>query len=155
MTDRAAVLWATFFGCGFAPKGPGTAGSAAAILVALAAAMLFAFPPAALLAVAAIATPPSVAAATITARIYRRKDPQIVVVDEVLGQWIALAGATVWNWKSVLAAFALFRLFDIFKPEPVRRFEKLPDGLGIVCDDLMAGAYAALVLLVAGWFNLY
>jgi len=59
------------------------------------------------------------------------------------------------NWKSWLAAFVLFRLFDIVKPPPARQFEKLPGGLGIVADDVMAGIYGALVLLIAGWFNLY
>ena len=81
--------------------------------------------------------------------------PGIVVVDEVIGQWIALAGARTLNWKSWLAAFVLFRLFDIWKPPPVRQLEALPGGLGINADDVMAGVYAALVLLLAGWFNLY
>jgi hypothetical protein len=83
------------------------------------------------------------------------KDPQFVVVDEVVGQWLALAGARALNWKAWLAAFVLFRLFDIWKPFPVRQLESLPGGVGIVADDLMAGVYAALVLFLAGWFNLY
>jgi phosphatidylglycerophosphatase A len=98
---------------------------------------------------------PAVRAATVTARAVGKKDPSIVVVDEVIGQWIALAAAKPFNWKSALAAFALFRLFDIWKPPPVRQLEALPEGLGINADDVMAGAYAALVLLLAGWFNLY
>ena len=64
-------------------------------------------------------------------------------------------GLRVFNWKSWLAAFVLFRLFDIWKPSPVRQLEALPGGWGIVADDLMAGVYAALVLFAAGWFNLY
>ena len=90
-----------------------------------------------------------------TARQSKLKDPQIVVVDEVLGQWITLAGATSLNWKSWLAAFVLFRLFDIWKPPPIRRLEALHSGTGIVADDVMAGLYGALVLFVAGCFNLY
>jgi phosphatidylglycerophosphatase A len=78
------------------------------------------------------------------------KDPQGVVVDEVIGQWITLAGAGTLDWKSYLAAFALFRLFDIWKPPPVRQLEALPGGWGINADDAMAGVYAALVLWVAG-----
>jgi phosphatidylglycerophosphatase A len=54
-----------------------------------------------------------------------------------------------------LAAFALFRLFDIWKPTPVRQLEALPEGTGVMADDLMAGCYAALVLFLAGCFNLY
>ena len=105
--------------------------------------------------VAAIGFAPAVCAATETERAVKIKDPGIVVVDEVIGQWIALAGAHPLNWKSWLGAFALFRLFDIWKPPPVRQLEALPEGLGIVADDTMAGVYAALVLLLAGWFNWY
>jgi phosphatidylglycerophosphatase A len=78
-----------------------------------------------------------------------------VVIDEVVGQWLTLAGARPLNWKSFLAAFVLFRLFDIWKPAPVRQLESLQGGAGIVADDLMAGVYAALVLFLAGCFNLY
>src|SRR5436309_779868 len=90
-----------------------------------------------------------------TAGEIKSKDPSIVVVDEVLGQWITLAGAVSLNWKSWLAAFCLFRLFDIWKPPPVRQLEALPSGTGIVADDVMAGIYGALVLLITGCFNLY
>jgi phosphatidylglycerophosphatase A len=98
---------------------------------------------------AALGFAPAVWAATRTARALQRKDPGVVVVDEVLGQWIALAGAHPLGWKAYLAAFVLFRLFDIWKPPPVRQLEALPEGLGIVSDDIMAGIYAALVLYVA------
>ncbi len=57
------------------------------------------------------------------------KDPGLVVVDEVVGQWLALAGARTLNWKSYLGAFLLFRLFDIWKPPPVRQLEVLPGGV--------------------------
>ena len=79
----------------------------------------------------------------------------MVVVDEVVGQWITLAGATQLNWKSWLAALVLFRLFDIWKPPPVRQLEKLPGGIGIVADDAMAGVYGAMVLFAAGRLHLY
>ena len=84
-----------------------------------------------------------------------RKDPQFVVVDEVLGQWLALGGALRLNWRSFLFAFMLFRVFDILKPPPIRLIEQIPGGAGIVLDDMMAGVYAALVLFLMGWFNLY
>jgi phosphatidylglycerophosphatase A len=98
---------------------------------------------------------PGIWAAGVVARESGREDPQIVVVDEVVGQWVTLAGAIVLNWKSWLLAFVLFRLFDIWKPPPVRQLERLPGGIGIVGDDAMAGVYGALVLFAAGWFNLY
>jgi phosphatidylglycerophosphatase A len=68
---------------------------------------------------------------------------------------VTLLGATALNWKSFLAAFILFRVFDIWKPWPVRNFEKLPEGTGIVADDLAAGVYAALILYIGGKFGLY
>jgi phosphatidylglycerophosphatase A len=90
-----------------------------------------------------------VVAATVSSRESGIKDPGFVVVDEVIGQWIALAGARYYNWAIYLAAFALFRSFDIWKPWPVRQLESLPEGLGINADDVMAGVYAALVLYAA------
>ena len=103
----------------------------------------------------ALALLPAVWSAGATAEALQRKDPQIVVIDEVLGQWLAFAGARVYTPVTYLIAFALFRLFDIWKPWPVRQLEALPGGWGINADDLMAGVYAALVLFLAGWFNLY
>ncbi len=84
-----------------------------------------------------------------------KKDPGLVVVDEVIGQWITIAGAITLNWKSWLGAFLLFRLFDIWKPPPVRQLERLPGGAGIVADDVMAGIYGAIVIFIAGNLHLY
>jgi phosphatidylglycerophosphatase A len=146
---------ATWFGCGYAPKGPGTAGSLGALLPAFLLVRYAHWQPwyFGVLAIAALA--PAVWSAGVAARESGRKDPQFVVIDEVVGQWITLAGATGFSWKSWLAAFVLFRLFDIWKPFPVRRLESLPGGIGIVADDVMAGVYGALVLLAAGCFNRY
>lgn len=146
-------LLATWFGCGYAPKGPGTAGSLAAIVIAWPLAAYAGFGPGSFAILAAAAALPAIWAADATARETGLKDPQIVVIDEVVGQWFALAGAAELNWKTFLAAFLLFRAFDIWKPPPVRQLERLPGGTGIVLDDVMAGVYAALVLLAAGWFN--
>ncbi len=150
-----ARVVATWFGCGYAPRAPGTVGSLAALAIAW---LLYYY--AGLRGVgfgylAVLLFLPAVWAANVTAQATGLKDPQLVVVDEVVGQWITLAGAVQLNWKSWIAAFFLFRLFDIWKPAPVRQFERLPGGLGIVADDAMAGAYGALVLYAAGWFNLY
>jgi len=152
---RLATTIATWFGCGYFPIAPGTAGSLAALGVAYLLAQSAHWRPwhFALLALAAL--PVAIWSAGVTARQCKSKDPHIVVVDEVLGQWITLAGAQSLNWKSWLAAFCLFRLFDIWKPPPVRQLEALPAGTGIVADDLMAGVYGALVLFMAGCFNLY
>jgi phosphatidylglycerophosphatase A len=80
-------------------------------------------------------------AATRVARGSGIKDPQFVVIDEVAGQLVALIAVPL-AWKSFLAAFILFRAFDIVKPPPVRQLEALPEGTGIVLDDVAAGLYA-------------
>ena len=150
-----AIQIATWFGCGYSPFAPGTAGSLAALAIGILLHEYAGFAAWHFLILAAILFVPATWAATVTSEVMKLKDPQIVVVDEVLGQWITLAGALSLNWKSWLAAFCLFRLFDIWKPPPVRRLEALPSGLGIVADDVMAGIYGALVLFVMGCFNLY
>ena len=153
--NSVARAIATWFGCGYAPKAPGTAGSLAALAIAW---VLHTYAGVSAIGMAwlsVVLALPGIWAADVVAREGGKKDPQIVVVDEVVGQWMTLAGATALNWKSWLLAFVLFRLFDIWKPPPVRQLERLPGGAGIVADDAMAGAYGALVLFAAGWFNLY
>ena len=147
---RVARLVSTWFGCGLSPAAPGTAGSLAGLAIAIALHEFAGFDGWRLLLLSALLFPVSVWAATRTAREIGAKDPGMVVVDEVIGQWIALAGAHPFTWKTYLAAFVLFRLFDIWKPPPVRQLERLPEGLGIVADDVMAGCYAALLLWAGG-----
>lgn len=153
--DLLASSIATWFGCGYSPFAPGTAGSLGALLPAILLARYAGWRPLYFAALALVAMAPGIWAAGRTARACGKKDPSQVVIDEVLGQWITVAGATALNWKSWLAAFVLFRLLDIWKPAPVRQLESLPGGYGIVADDVMAGIYGALVLFAAGCFNLY
>ncbi|MEI9814549.1 MAG: phosphatidylglycerophosphatase A [Acidobacteriota bacterium] len=149
-----ARLIATWFYCGYFPKGPGTAGSIGALIVAWPLVHYHGWPPLAFAGLAAAALLPAIWAAGRMARDTGLKDPQTVVVDEVVGQWIALAGAPgLDRWSGWVAAFVFFRLFDIYKPPPVRQLEKVPGGAGIVLDDVMAGVYAALVLASSQWFN--
>ncbi|MCU1336250.1 MAG: phosphatidylglycerophosphatase [Bryobacterales bacterium] len=150
-----ARLLGTFFFIGYVPKGPGTAGSLGALAVAWWLHTYEGIPAAGFAVYALLLLAPASWAAGRVAEDIGKKDPQIVVIDEVVGQWITLAGAVTLNWKSWLAAFALFRVFDIWKPPPVRQLERIQGGAGIVMDDVMAGIYAALVLYGAGWFNLY
>ena len=140
----------TFFGCGYSPVGPGTAGSIAAILIAIAL-----HDRGILILLSVLLLAPAIWSAGKVAEYEFRKDPQIVVIDEVLGQWITLAGASTLNWKSFLAALLLFRLFDIWKPPPVRQLEALPGGIGIVADDVMAGFYGALAIFVLDRFRIF
>lgn len=155
MKKKAAIAIATWFGCGYFPVAPGTAGSIAALAIAYALVELAHWQAFWIGLLAIAATPLAIWAAGVTAREVGIEDPRLVVVDEVLGQWISLAGVSVFNWKSWLGALFLFRLFDVWKPAPVRQLERLPSGSGIVADDLMAGVYSALVLFLMGCFNLY
>ena len=146
---KVKTIWAwkvaTFFGIGYLKPGPGTWGSVAAVL--LWATFAFTLHPSALTLTLAlligivVATALGIPAATIVERESGRTDPGFVVIDEVIGQWIALLGSP-FDWRHGLIALVLFRLFDITKPFPVRRLERLPGGWGIVFDDVAAGLYA-------------
>jgi phosphatidylglycerophosphatase A len=142
-TPRWATLVATFFGIGRLRPGPGTWGSAATVL--LWAGLAYELPvslrtPVAI-SLAVLVTLIGIPAATKVVRGSRTKDPQFVVIDEVAGQLVALIAVPL-AWKSFLAGFIFFRAFDIVKPPPVRQLEALPEGAGIVLDDVAAGLYA-------------
>jgi phosphatidylglycerophosphatase A len=146
---------ATFFGAGYLKPGPGTYGSIAGLLLWYAAA--HAFEPAprllslATLLVALVVTVAGIRASTIVARESARKDPGFVVIDEVAGQLIALVLMPA-DWKHAALALVLFRGFDIFKPWPIRKLEALPEGTGIMLDDVAAGAFALVVGLAITHF---
>jgi phosphatidylglycerophosphatase A len=149
----AAPLWATLvatlFGIGRLRPGPGSWGSAATILLWWLASRWIApgwqSLAAGLLALMAIAV--GIPAATRVSRASGLKDPQFVVIDEVAGQLITMLAVPL-SWKSVLLGFILFRGFDIAKPPPVRQLERLPEGLGIVIDDVGAGFYGLAVMQI-------
>jgi phosphatidylglycerophosphatase A len=151
-----AWITGTVCGAGLLKPGPGTYGSIAALLWWKAAAHVL-HPTAPALAggtlVAAIAvTLIGIPAATIVAKESRSKDPQHVVIDEFAGQLIALIAIRP-DWPHALISLALFRLFDIVKPPPIRRIERLPTGTGIMMDDIAAGVYALIIAqLVSIWF---
>jgi phosphatidylglycerophosphatase A len=151
MKTKFARVLATWFGCGYAPIAPGTVGAAAAVVIAY----LFAWDRLTNGIAGALIGVVGIWAATVEAASSGRKEPGHIVVDEVAGQMITLAGATAYNRKNFMIGFLLFRLFDIWKPAPVRQLESLPEGTGIMADDLMAGLYGAVVLYLAGHFNLY
>ena len=77
-----------------------------------------------------------------------RDDPGFIVIDEIAAQWLVLAAAPL-DWRAYAAAFALFRLFDIVKPWPIRAVERhVAGGLGIMLDDVVAALYALILLLI-------
>ncbi|MGA3209674.1 MAG: phosphatidylglycerophosphatase A [Terriglobales bacterium] len=142
-----AWMVATFFGAGFLRPGPGTWGSLAALglwwygarflpgewrpMVAFAASMI----------TLAVGIP----AATRVAQEKGDLDPAFVVIDEFSGQMLAFVAIPL-QWKPVLAAFILFRVFDIVKPPPLRRLERIPGGTGIMLDDIGAGLLALVAM---------
>lgn len=147
--SRFAWLIATFFGVGHLQPGSGTWAAAITALAWWAAARNL--PPNWLvpisILVALVITLAGIAPSTTVARESGVEDPGFVVIDEVAGQMIAMIALPL-NWKYLLASFILFRSFDIVKPFPLRRLERLPAGTGIMMDDVGAGLYA-LVLLQA------
>lgn len=171
--DYLALAIATC-GVGYLPLAPGTWGSLLAVVFYLYAATLMGGsidtaatiePPVFFcgqLIVIIVITVLGIWAASVTERVMLTKDPGKVVIDEVAGQLIALSPLplmiSLWpqrirneafGWPvSVVAAFLLFRFFDIVKPYPARRLESLHGGLGIMADDLVAGAYAAAIVAI-------
>ena len=156
ISDRAAVAVSTV-GVGFLPLAPGTWGSLVGVLIYVAAVELTALYPdfpkplcfaitSVLMIVLALA---AFWSAKRTAIIKGGKDPRIVVIDEVLGQLVTFAFISfTLSWQLILTGFVLFRIFDIWKPYPVKIFENLPDGIGICADDIVAGVYAGVCLSI-------
>jgi phosphatidylglycerophosphatase A len=152
---RWAEIIATFFGIGRLRPGPGTWASGATVLLWWLITRWIPpdWQPWAAILLASFAVAIGIPAATRVSRASGSKDPQWVVIDEVAGQMITLIAAPI-SWKSLLLGFILFRGFDIVKPPPLRRLEQLPEGVGIVVDDVGAGLYALLVMQVVlhfGW----
>ncbi|HZQ67446.1 MAG TPA: phosphatidylglycerophosphatase A [Terriglobales bacterium] len=158
-TCSHAPLWAklaaTFFCTGLIKPGPGTWASAATALLWFGIMRLVPLNLQLALTVllAGLAVAIGIPAATRISRASGLKDPGFVVIDEVAGQLISFIAVAV-SWQSLLLGFILFRGFDIVKPPPLRMLERLPDGVGIVVDDMGAGIYALIVMQVAlhlGW----
>ena len=151
-----ALTAATFFGAGRIKPGPGTWGSVAAVLLWAVAAWAVHLSRSGLtifLVVGiAVALAVGIPAATIAARESGSEDPGFVVIDEVIGQWIALLFCPP-DWAHALICLLLFRLLDITKPFPARQLEQLPEGWGIVFDDVAAGLYAlGIAALARIWY---
>ena len=142
-----ATLVATFFGAGRLKPGPGTWGSLATTLLwwLIASHITSSTRPIVIGLLIVVTVAIGIPAATMEARGCGKKDPSHVVIDEVAGQLVTLIAAPV-GWKPLLVGFILFRAFDILKPPPIRLLERLPEGTGIVVDDLGAGIYGLIVM---------
>jgi phosphatidylglycerophosphatase A len=148
------VLLATWFGWGLLAKAPGTWGSLAAIPFALVACLYLSFE--IYVALLILLFPVAFWA---TARFEKQSnihDSKMIVIDEVLGQWIALIPAFYmgqFNLLWISVAFILFRAFDIIKPWPVSwADQKLKGALGVIIDDVIAGVMAAIVCFVGVYY---
>lgn len=146
-------LIATGLGVGHFPYGPGTMGALLAVLIWFLTASFVSYPVCLAITLGLVVVFSFIGAwsSSVTER-YWGEDPSKVVIDEVVGQWIALlAVPAAYSWWHVLAAFILFRFFDITKPLGVRKMEQIKGGWGIMADDILAGCYSAILLyLVSG-----
>ncbi|MGH9898869.1 MAG: phosphatidylglycerophosphatase A family protein [Pyrinomonadaceae bacterium] len=166
-TDYVALALATSAGVGYVPFAPGACGSLVGVLIYLAAQLVV--PAGHKFSIAHSFTPENyfslqtsiiliglfllsgigIWSASRTEKILNQKDPGIIVIDEVVGQLITYLFVPLGSGIFIVCAgFFLFRLFDIWKPYPIKNFESLKSGLGVVADDAVAGVYAAIVLSV-------
>jgi phosphatidylglycerophosphatase A len=139
---RLGVLIATSGGAGYFPFAPGTVGSAVGVAIYLVTRHMT---PASQIALVVVISIVGVWASDVAARHFAREDPGYVVIDEVAGQLLTLLLLDVGVAGAALG-FLIFRVLDIIKPWPARQFEDLPGGIGIMADDLMAGAYGWVLL---------
>ena len=146
------IIIASSFGSGFSPFAPGTAGALVAVIIWTV--LFYVIPFNILLVVTSLLIVLFTAAGIWSADKLESewgKDPSKVVVDEMVGVWIALLAVPVGNVWYILFAFLLFRFFDIFKPLGIRKMEQLEGGIGVMADDILAGIYSFLLLMGVRW----
>lgn len=146
------IIIASGFGSGFSPFAPGTAG--ALVAVAIWTVLFYTIPFTTLLIVTSLLVVLFTAAGVWSSDVLEPewgKDPSRVVVDEMVGVWIALLAVPENNIWYILFAFVLFRFFDIFKPLGIRKMEQLDGGIGVMADDILAGVYSFVLLIGARW----
>jgi phosphatidylglycerophosphatase A len=153
---RSLAIWiATGLGSGYFPLAPGTAGSALGLALVIAFRQTSLTPlwlGVSLAAFAGLLFLVGVWSAGKAERVFGRVDPGQVVIDEVVGQIITFVATPRVTWRGLLVGFILFRVFDIVKPFPAGGAERIPGGWGIMMDDLIAGLYSLLVLVILGRF---
>ncbi len=157
--DRVAYLLATGFGAGLAPKAPGTFGALESVAVF---SLMFALHLSGqvnlilLIAFSLLSYVVGVWAANRVIKLLKNDDPKQVVIDEINGQFIAFIPlAFNPSVVGIVIAFMLFRLFDIFKPYPIRKLEQMHGGFGVMSDDTLAGVYAAALVWLGHYLTLF
>lgn len=143
-----SYIYATVLGCGYIPKIPGTIGSLVAVLIY----WFFPFESILLLLISMVLFIFGIPAATIVER-YEGKDSGKIVIDEIVGQLLTFAFIPITGMNIILG-FILFRVFDIWKPYPINKSQNLPNGWGVMTDDVLAAVYANIALrLITVIFN--
>ena len=146
------VIFGTGFGSGFCPIAPGTAGAILATLIWVA--LSYVMLPSTLIVVTAVLIVLSTIVGTwATGKLapYWGSDPSMVVIDEMAGVWVPLLAAPTDSLWWPLTCFALFRFFDILKPLGIRALDRREGPFWVMADDLAAGAYSLLIILIARW----
>jgi len=142
--ERLALAVASGFGSGLVPFASGTAGSLVAVPLVIGW-RHWAGDGAPYLLGCLLWAALAVICAGVAVRVWREPDPARVTVDEIAGMFVTFIGVPL-SWLSVLAGLFFFRLYDVLKPFPARRLERLPGGWGVTLDDLVAGLYAAATI---------
>ena len=148
-----SVALATWFYVGYAPLAPGTVGAICAWGPAWFVVHRLGYPAWSFALIAIVIAPLGIWSAGAASSHFGSRDPSKVVIDEVMGQWIAIAPAAQDSWPQWIAALVLFRFFDIAKPFGIRRLEALRGGFGVVADDVGAGVCAMLGVLLIRWIG--
>jgi len=151
LNEKLITFLATGFGSGLSPVAPGTVGTLAGVVVCL---LCLPMPWIMRLIIVLALLALSIYVAEQAEKIYQKKDDQRIVIDEIIGLQITMLPVAI-NILNLCVAFVLFRIFDIWKPFPVKNLQGLPGGWGVVIDDVAAGIYAGMVLwLLIYLFNL-
>ena len=149
-SEKIIKILATGFGSGLSPFAPGTMGTLVGIPICLVC-LPFTWPVRFLFVIVLSALAIFVSGRAET--IYRKKDDQRIVIDEIAGFQVAMLPVTITVWH-LCVAFVLFRIFDIWKPFPIRNLQNLPGGWGVVIDDIAAGIYAGVIMLALNYVGI-
>jgi len=142
LNEKLITFLATGFGSGLSPVAPGTAGTLVGVLICL---LCLPMPWILRLLFVLVLLAFSIYVADKAEKIYQKKDDQRIVIDEIIGLQLTMLPVAI-NALNLFAAFVLFRIFDIWKPFPVRNLQGLPGGWGVVIDDVAAGIYAGAIM---------
>lgn len=144
ISDKLLKLYCTFLYLGLLPFAPGTFGTLGAVIPYYLISEFKSIPYLITIIIFALI---SIYITNQSMRFYKSDDPGEIVIDEACGYLFTMF-MVPFNWVNVLIGFLLFRFFDILKPYPIRKIEKLRDGYGIILDDVLAGIYSNIVLLL-------